>query len=196
MDRVCGRGSPCRQPLGWGGRSSAHLPAGLATRAVRSGVPWLALLAMVVVAAPARAQQAEPGAPPVPGAKQARAVRLTGAPPRVDGRLDEEVWRQGQPITDFVQKEPVEGAAPRERTEVVILYDDAFLYVGLRMFADHPSAIQRNVSRRDVGGGQSEHIWISLDTYHDRRTAHSFCWRSGLCRRRRWWCRRCRAPGR
>jgi hypothetical protein len=109
-----------------------------------------------------------------PVRKQARAVRLTGAPPRVDGRLDEEVWRQGLPITDFVQKEPVEGAEPNERTEVVILYDDAFLYVGLRMFAADPAAIQRNVSRRDVGGGQSEHVWISLDTYHDRRTAYSF----------------------
>ncbi len=171
MDRVCGHGGPYRQPIACP-RALPHPARGLVARA---GALWLALLAAVFAAAPARAQSVEASAaPPAPASKQALAVRLTGAPPRVDGRLDEEVWRQGRPITDFIQKEPVEGAVPRERTEVVILYDDTYLYVGLRMFADDPAAIQRNVSRRDVAGGQSEHIWVSFDTYHDRRTAYSF----------------------
>jgi hypothetical protein len=109
-----------------------------------------------------------------PTMKRATAVRLQGAAPRIDGVLDDAVWAQAVPITDFVQKDPVQGAEPTERTELRILYDGEFLYVGARMFANDPAAIQRSVSRRDVDAGASEHLWISLDTYRDRRTAYSF----------------------
>ena len=49
------------------------------------------------------------------GRKQADASRTDGAI-RIDGRLDEEAWRHAEPIRDFVQKEPTEGA-PREAVE-------------------------------------------------------------------------------
>ncbi len=134
-----------------------------------------ALLAALTLplAAPAVAQTARADSA-APLFKRAEAVRLRGAPPRIDGVPDEAVWEQARPITDFIQKEPVEGAEPTERTEVRILYDGAYLYVGARMYADNPAAIQRSVGRRDVNPGASEHIWISLDTYRDRRTAYSF----------------------
>ena len=50
---------------------------------------------------------------PVNGAgnrKQATATRVPNGSIRVDGRLDDEVWQKATPITDFIQKEPVEGA--------------------------------------------------------------------------------------
>ena len=50
--------------------------------------------------------------------KQASAIRVADGSVRVDGRLDDEVWNSAEPITDFVQKEPQEGAAPSEQTEV------------------------------------------------------------------------------
>jgi hypothetical protein len=132
------------------------------------------LVLMVVIGADLPAQ----GPPPVavdPRTKVAHAVRLAGAPPRLDGRLDDAVWAQAAFFSDFVQKEPVEGAEPTERTEIGILYDDEALYVGVRAYADDPRAIQRTVGRRDGSGlTQSEHVWISLDTYRDRRTAYSF----------------------
>jgi hypothetical protein len=52
---------------------------------------------------------------------------------RVDGRLDDEAWQKAAPITDFIQKEPVEGAAPTDAMDVRIVYDDDVLYVGARM---------------------------------------------------------------
>ena len=39
-----------------------------------------------------------------------RATRID-APPRLDGVLDEELYRTIQPVTDFIQQEPVEGRA-------------------------------------------------------------------------------------
>ncbi len=50
---------------------------------------------------------------------------------RVDGRLDEMAWRQAPPIGRFVQREPVEGGAPSEDTDVRVLYTDSALYVGV-----------------------------------------------------------------
>ncbi len=106
-------------------------------------------------------------------AKIATAVQIDGPAPVLDGRLDDAVWRGARFISDFVQKEPVEGAEPTERTEIAFLYDGDALWVGARMYSDDPRSIQALMSRRDRGS-QSQHIWISLDTYRDGRTAYSF----------------------
>ena len=73
------------------------------------------------------------------------------------------------PITDFVQKEPTEGAAPTDAMEVRFVYDDDALYVGARMSTRNAPAIQAPLGRRD-NGDQAEHILIWLDTFLDRRT--------------------------
>ena len=107
--------------------------------------------------------------------KQATATRVPSESIRVDGRLDESVWASATAVTDLVQKEPVEGAAPTERTEVRFVYDDDALYVGARMYSTAGAAgIQAPLSRRDSGAQLAEYILISLDTYLDRRTAYSF----------------------
>ena len=105
------------------------------------------------------------------GRKQARAVRVPENAIRVDGRLDEEVWRGVTPVTDFVQKEPNEGAPPSQSMEVRFAYDGDALYVGARMHSTTP--IQAPLGRRD-DGEQAEHILVSLDTYLDRRTSSTF----------------------
>ena len=44
--------------------------------------------------------------------KTASAAKIAGGAIDIDGRIDEKAWSEAQPITDFVQKEPVEGAPP------------------------------------------------------------------------------------
>lgn len=105
--------------------------------------------------------------------KSAAAVRVPQHAIDVDGRLAESVWAGIPPLSDFVQKNPVEGAPPTDRLEIRIAYDDDALYVATRVTSRDPSRIQAPVSRRD-NIHQAEHIWISLDTYRDRRTAYSF----------------------
>lgn len=92
--------------------------------------------------------------------------------------MDEPAWDRASPIRDFVQKIPIEGGAPSVPTEVRILYDDAALYVGARLTRDDPAAIRRSVTRRD-GESDAEVFTISLDPYHDRRTAYAFSISSG-----------------
>jgi len=103
----------------------------------------------------------------------ARAGRLEGSQIRVDGALDEAGWQRAPRIADFVQKEPQEGAAPTDETEVFILYDEAALYIGARLSESDPTSIRAPVGRRD-DAGQADYFLVSLDTYLDRRTAYTF----------------------
>jgi hypothetical protein len=131
---------------------------------------YVPLAFILVLPHVARAQSTAP--------KFARAARLTGAPPHIDGVLDDPAWAQAPVIADFVQKIPVEGASPSVATEVRILYDDHGLYVGARLKRPDPNAIRTSITRRD-GDSDAEVFTISLDPYLDRRTAYSFSISSG-----------------
>jgi hypothetical protein len=90
----------------------------------------------------------------------------------VDGRLDEPIWQQAQFVRDFVQREPREGEAATQRTEVAFVYAEDALYVGARL-SEAPGAVRALVTRRDREE-TSDRLVISLDTYRDRRTAYTF----------------------
>ena len=62
-------------------------------------------------------------------------MRVSDGSIRVDGRLDDAAWGAVPMLTDFTQKEPVEGVEPTDRMEVRFAYDDTALYVGARMFS-------------------------------------------------------------
>jgi hypothetical protein len=124
------------------------------------------------MATPARAQSAE--SPAAALQKQATAVRVSNDSIRLDGRLDDAAWRSAPVIADFTQKEPVEGEPATQRMEVRFVYDSDAVYIGARMFADSAASIQAPLGRRDNLGAQAEHFFVSLDTYHDRRTAYTF----------------------
>jgi len=83
--------------------------------------------------------------------REARAERVAEGAIRIDGTLDEPVWRTAPAVTDFVQAEPDEGEPPTDRMEVRFAYDDGALYVGARMFST--ASVQAPLSRRDDGGG-------------------------------------------
>jgi hypothetical protein len=106
--------------------------------------------------------------------KQATAVRVPDGTVQIDGRLDEEAWDQAVAITDFVQKEPVEGAPPSEPTEVRIVYDNSAVYIGARMHDRGHAGIQAPLGRRDDIEDQAEYLLVSLDTFQDRLTAYAF----------------------
>ncbi len=108
-----------------------------------------------------------------PSAKVARASRIQGRAPRVDGRLDDRVWSQAAVIEDLVQQRPVEGAKPSEATQVYIVYDDEALYIGARMLREKPEDISRTVTRRD-GFGNAERLVVTFDPQMDRRTGVGF----------------------
>src|SRR5688500_13980422 len=108
---------------------------------------------------------------PVP-ALDVRAAR-TARPPVVDGQLSEETWAAATPVSGFTQRDPEEGKPATEATEVRILYDDAALYIGARLFDTEPALVARRLSARD-NGFDSDWIGIYLDPLHDKLTGAMF----------------------
>jgi hypothetical protein len=92
----------------------------------------------------------------------------------LDGRLNEGAWQKAPVISNFTQSYPTPGAKPTNPTEVRVLYDDAALYVGVRMFDAHPDSIAAQLARRDASGIYSDWIHVIVDSYHDRRTGFRF----------------------
>ncbi len=107
------------------------------------------------------------------GRHQLPSTRVT-TPPVVDGRLDEAIWHEAPVATDFTQQRPNSGRPSRFRTEARVLYDSRNLYVGIHAFDPAPDSIARQLSRRDVDEIYADYVWVSFDTYNDRRTAFSF----------------------
>jgi hypothetical protein len=100
------------------------------------------------------------------------AVRLM-IPVKVDGKLTEEVWNFGVGFENFIQRDPVEGIEPTEKTILRIAYDENALYVGARMYDSSPDSITARLSRRDEWVN-SDHITVYLDPYYDKRSGYFF----------------------
>ena len=90
----------------------------------------------------------------------------------IDGKLDDEAWNQVEWGGDFVGHEPEYKAEPSEETQFKILYDDKFLYIGVRAFDREPEKIVKRMSRRD--GFDGDWVEVNIDSYNDKRTAFSF----------------------
>jgi hypothetical protein len=95
-------------------------------------------------------------------------------PPRIDGFLDEPLWRDIDPLTDFRQFDPDWGEPATETTEVRICYDSRFLYIGVRAADRDPGKLVTTVFERDGNLCQGESFIVFIDSLLDRRTAFMF----------------------
>ena len=93
---------------------------------------------------------------------------------KIDGRLNEQEWNLAQPVSNFTQLEPEEGMPASESTEVLILYDDNNLYLGIKCFDSQPEKIVANVMCRDADLSKNDMAGILLDSFHDHRNAFCF----------------------
>jgi hypothetical protein len=100
-----------------------------------------------------------------------RTVRVEGRPPTIDGRLDDEAWKQGEWSGGYRQQIPTEGAPPSAQTELKILYDDKHVYMAIRAY-DDPKKVHRYPGRRDSLTGDI--VGVCFDSYNDKRTGFEF----------------------
>jgi hypothetical protein len=104
-------------------------------------------------------------------------VRAHKLPERIviDGRLDESLYEQFQPVGDFVQIEPDYGQPATERTELWVFFDDRAVYIALRCFDSAPEQWASLDMRRDSPGfGQAESVSVGIDPFYDRRNGFLF----------------------
>ena len=132
-----------------------------------------ALLGCYAALACAAQAQAQPSSE-IPGAtKTLQIVRLAGVP-EIDGVLDEATWATATLVTDLHQLDPVEYAAPSQRSEIRLYYDDDALYVAARLWDAEADRITAQVLRQGEGLASEDRFSVILDPYLDRRNGYRF----------------------
>ncbi|MXW67083.1 MAG: carbohydrate binding family 9 domain-containing protein [Gemmatimonadales bacterium] len=108
------------------------------------------------------------------GGSVIQAARLT-AEERIDldGRVEESFWSRIEAISDFRQREPVEGGVPSHPTEVRVAYDRDNLYIAAILF-DEPGEILARQRARDAFLFTDDRFAWVLDTFGDGRTGYHF----------------------
>ena len=107
------------------------------------------------------------------GGRPSTTVVRTTEPPTIDGRLDDAVWRDVVPITQFVQTSPSEGAPATEDTEVWLAYDSDNLYVAFYAHYTDPGIMRANRAERDQTGGDDQ-MSVMFDPFLDQQRAYLF----------------------
>lgn len=88
----------------------------------------------------------------------------------IDGRPDEEAWKQAAVFKDFYQTYPGNNTPPSKPTEFMMMYDEKNLYVAWKCW-DEKDKIRATVAKRDeVFSEDNVRMW--LDTFNDRRRAY------------------------
>ena len=70
--------------------------------------------------------------------------------------------------------QPNAGAAPSERTEIRLAYDDENLYAAGRMYDRTPDEIRAPSKKRDQIGPANDWLGVVLDTFNDNENALVF----------------------
>ncbi len=97
----------------------------------------------------------------------------TDNPPKIDGRVSKDEWRDAAIITELLQRIPDTGDPVSEPTKIYILYDKNFIYIGMRC-TDDPKKITANELARDVNLAFDDRVQIIFDTFLDRRNGYWF----------------------
>jgi hypothetical protein len=133
----------------------------------------VAALFSLLTSATATASPRQHTAPQDP-ARKAASVTRTADVITVDGALDEAGWHQAPTIGELTQRQPDEGQSPTQRTDVRLLYDRDYLYIGVNAYDAEPHRVIGTQMARDVSLASDDRIEILLDTFRDQRSAFYF----------------------
>jgi hypothetical protein len=105
--------------------------------------------------------------------KDATTIRPVLKDIEFDGYPFEEAWNELEyfPLT---MNRPNYGNAPAEKSEVMITYDDQYLWIGARLLSANPANIKATSKKRDELARNSDSFGIILDTYNDNENAMAF----------------------
>ena len=92
----------------------------------------------------------------------------------LDGKLSEAEWANAIPVSDFIQRDPENGALGTEHTELRILYTNEALYIGARLFDSEPQSIISKEMARDFENSRDDGLKVILDTYNDKSSGYLF----------------------
>lgn len=92
---------------------------------------------------------------------------------RFDGTVNDPCWQNIEPLP-MVMHTPIFGNQPTEKSEVMICYDDTYIYVGARLFDSEATKMLITSKKRDEGSNSNESLSIVFDSFNDKENALVF----------------------
>jgi hypothetical protein len=105
--------------------------------------------------------------------KLIHAFQIVGNAPKIDGVLDDEVWRAAEIGEHFIQWDPDNMQPLSERTRMQVAYDARYIYVAVRCDDRTPDRIASGLGRRDEFP-PTDTVGIGFDPRHDHQTGYVF----------------------
>jgi hypothetical protein len=96
----------------------------------------------------------------------------TEIPPKIDGYLDDPVWKEAPSITGLKTWLPDFGHDMAEKTIVYMAYDTENLYFAFRCYDRNPDKIKATISRRDSIRPE-DWVCINLDSFNDQQSLYA-----------------------
>ncbi len=90
----------------------------------------------------------------------------TATPPTIDGRLDDEAWRDAPVAKEFI--DPYTGKPAADQTEAYILYDNTAIYVAFYCHDSQPEAIVAREIRPGSEFPGEDTVTFQIDPYFSR----------------------------
>ncbi|MCU0449793.1 MAG: carbohydrate binding family 9 domain-containing protein [Bernardetiaceae bacterium] len=93
---------------------------------------------------------------------------------KLDGVLDDPAWQNAQRVSDFNQHFPFDSSRAVRRTEVMMTYDEEFIYVAGICYDGLPGSYIISSLRRDYRGPNYDGFNVVIDPFQDKTNAFFF----------------------
>jgi len=100
-------------------------------------------------------------------------ARFTETPPIIDGMLNDKQWLDTEALSHFRQNFPTDTLAAQYPTEVRFLFDETYLYIGIKATGADQSFVATSL-RRDFRGTTTDNVSFFFDTFQDGVNAYQF----------------------
>jgi len=92
---------------------------------------------------------------------------------KFDGKVDDACW-QNLSSLPMIMHTPTFGIQATEKSEVMICYDNNFVYVGARLFDSEASKMLVTSKKRDEESNSNESLTLVFDSFNDKENALVF----------------------
>ncbi len=102
----------------------------------------------------------------VDAAKETYRIPRVNSDIRVDGVLDEPLWKDALVVTLDYEVTPGENVPPPVKTEVLLAYDENRIFIAFKAYDPNPAAIQAHLTDRDQIFSD-DWVGVFFDTFND-----------------------------
>ena len=92
----------------------------------------------------------------------------------IDGRLEEQGWRNAADASELMQFKPDMGARDPFNTVIKILYDDEYIYFGFQCYDSEPDKIVSRVTGQDKDLRNEDSVYVLMDVLSDTEHFYYF----------------------